>query len=356
MAFQRLEQPYWYPGYLLNSGSVTNELNLNAANLAVAYSWGTGVGKAGNLSKIHFDVRTLASAGDIEVSVETLNATTGEPTGTLISTGASVTVGLTAAQNEIATLGTAAVIPNKNTPFAVVFRNPATGFASWTETSLGTGGAYTLNWEYNGSTWSLGARAGKCTLEFDDGDKVHPTTGYTNYSGGTQPFNSTDSPNEYAGLWNLPFGCKIAGFAMRTFGGSSYSGTGELGFLDSSDTLIGSTTTATFSTFKNGSYLPLYFDSEIELSAGEDYRSYCKATSTSDIRQYIGVHENAEDRLQRHSGLQPQLQSRTNGGAWSDEANKVMAHSLIITELSDNAGGAAAHPLFSSRSHPLLNS
>ena len=348
MAFQRLAKPYWYPGYLFNSGSTSSEITLNAANLAVAYTWGTGVGKAGNLSKVHFDVRTLASAGDIEVSVETLDATSGAPTGTLISTGATVTMGLTAAQNEIATLGTAAVIPNENTPFAVVFRNPATGFASWTESSLAATGAYTLNWEYNGSSWSHGNRSGKCTLEFDDGGKVHPSTGYTNYAAGTSSFNVNSSPNEYAALWNLPFGCKIAGFVMRPFGGASYPGTAELGFLDSTDSLIGSTTSTTFSTLKTGTYVPIWFDSEIELGPGEDYRSYCKATNTGNLRQYIGVFENTEDKLQRNGVLQPQLQGRTNGAAWSDISNSVMAHSLIITELSDDIGTGGTvtkHPL-----------
>ena len=345
MSFHRLPKPYWFPGFLFNSGSITNELNLNAANLAVAYTWPTGVGKAGNLTKIHFDVRSLTSAGDIDVSVETLDATTGEPTGTLISAGASVTMSLTAAQNEIAELGTDAVIADVNTPFAVVFRNPGSGFANWTESSLGASGAYTTNWEYNGSSWSVGSRNGKCTLEFDDGEKVHPSTGFVNYAGGTPSFNVNDSPNEYAGLWNVPFDCKVAGFAMRTFGGSSYPGTAELGFLDSDDTLVGSTTTKTFSGFKNGTYVPIWLDSELTITAGEEYRSYCKAISTGDVRQYIGSFENSEDRLQRNSSLQPQLQGRTSGGAWSNVSNSVMAHSLIITALGDGSSGATAHPL-----------
>ena len=348
MAFQRLEQPYWYPGYLFNSSSTTNDMDLNAANLAIAFSWDTGVGKAGNLSKIHFNVRNLTFAGDIEVSVETLDATTGEPTGTLISTGASVTMSLTAAQSEIATLSTAAVIPNTNTPFGVVFRNPATGFASWKELSLGARGASTRNWEYNGSSWATGTRGGKCTLEFDDGEKVYPSHGFTGYGGGTNAFNINSSPNEYAALWSLPFSCKIAGFVMRTFGGIGYPGTAEFGFLDSNGTQIGSTTNVTMSQFHSGTYLPMWFDSEIEITAYEDYRSYCKATNTGSVRQYIATYDNEEDRFQRHSGIQPQLQSRTNGGAWSDEANKAMAHSLIITELSDDIGTGGTvtkHPL-----------
>src|SRR3990172_7441976 len=84
------------------------------------------ISKSGNIKKAYFAVTTLTASGDVEVRLETVSGTNGNPTGTLYHANATVTITVSATGEQTATFATAFAVTQGDVVALVVIRNSGT--------------------------------------------------------------------------------------------------------------------------------------------------------------------------------------------------------------------------------------
>jgi hypothetical protein len=170
--------------------------------------------KAGNVHKLDFRTNTVTTGATIEVRLETVDATTGLPTGTLFGTNtnnASVVIAGADDSTWFAVALTADAAVTLGDVVAIVFKNPSSSFGNMEV------GAYTAD-SQSSSGYVVSQAAAKVTavnplaaLEYDDGTYsyipgVWPVETFTTVS-----FNNTSTPDEIGLRFSIPFPARIAG-------------------------------------------------------------------------------------------------------------------------------------------------
>jgi hypothetical protein len=233
MTLQQLLQPIAVPsrpqGFVANGSAAFSAVGVIDANdEKVAFV--VLLQKAGDISTVHFRTGTVTTGDDVLVRLETVDQTTGDPTGTLWGTTTSATVTVADGDDDtwmVATLTTDATIASGDVgkPIAIVIAAPAAGFIGSMEIDQ-VGGGYFISgrtdydnasWvkEYTGS-WSddgyLYNEAAAIRLGYDDGSFAYIQN---SYAGDENPssvtFDVDSTPDEIGIKIRFPYSFQACG-------------------------------------------------------------------------------------------------------------------------------------------------
>jgi hypothetical protein len=272
-----------------NSVALTQVSSLTADTALAAYV--VQIAKAGNIRKVRWGTRTVTTGGDMDVRLETVDAATGHPSGTLWGTTTNGTQAVANGDDNVwfTTTLTADATVAVGDILAVCIKAPAgvnlNVLTSWALSSLNLPFPYFRF--FNGTSWAgVGSGAPMVMLEYDDGSYA-PLFGCYPAGNVTSHSVSTSTTPDVVGLrFQVPYPLRVKGAwavvdidgdcALRLVSTAYHqgAGTGILGSITLDKDIRTSTATGP---------LPLFFSSPIDLSPATWYRLVLEPTSTTAI-------------------------------------------------------------------------
>jgi hypothetical protein len=346
--------PVEYP-YLSIQGTTApsfSNLLIDADGEAVAFIF--RVTKAGSLRKIGCRTGTVTTGGDLMVEVQTVDTSTGDPTGTLWATNTSATLTVNAADDNVwkeATLTADATVAGDDV-VAIVFRRPtsgtfngilicpSSGTTSWIPRFFSSYGDNNASAVWTKST-SISTGIG---VQYSDGVcyTITDMIPITNWQAIT--YNNTSSPDEYGNRFRVTVPCRCIGLALPADLDGDF--TAVLYDDSGSQLAISNTFDKDIRGSANHGRSAIYFTSPYNLTASTWYRATILPTSATDliIRK---VTVNAAAWLGCMGGGTDFYQcTRTDAGAFSDSTVDRVMMSLILDQFDDATGsGGGAGPL-----------
>lgn len=298
--------------------------------------------KTGSIRKIHFRTGTVTSATDTDVRIETVDATTGNPTGTLFGTTTNVTVA-SASITANAWITTGALtadcaVTRGSDKIAIVIA--PTGTPNY-QVSYLTGNTnrnspynvhYTASWSK--TTFSLPVIA----LEYSDGTLAIAPGVYPWSAINTHSYGNGSTPDEVALKFSLAAPVRVTGvWAIADLDGDA-----DFVLYDSDgSTVLASTSTdkdiRSGTSTKSGEWL---FAASQQLSANTSYRLSLKPTSATTLTTYSFDVASAAILDQLAGGRNFHHSTRVDAGSWTDTTTRRPFMGLIIDGIDDGAGGA----------------
>lgn len=237
--------------------------------------------KTGTISKIGWRTGTVTTGNTVDVRVETVSATDGNPTGTLWSTTTNIGVSVVNADDDkwfLSTLTSGAAVVQGNL-IAIVLSVPASTNLNFVAVTR----PYVLNFPYvshfAGGAWTKDSKAPCLALEYNDGN-YYQIPGCLPYSSlVSATFDTTTDPSEYALKFQLPFNADLAGFWY----GFSKEQNVTVRLYDSANTIRATRTlvSADYGTKTVGLYDHAFFSSVVRVKKNTVYRLGVAASTTT---------------------------------------------------------------------------
>lgn len=303
--------------------------------------------KTGSIRKIHVRIGTAATPTDSDFRLETVDTSTGNPTGTLFGANTNVTVAsasITASTWVASGALTEDASVTKGDVLAIVV--VPTGSPNFTLSYLNqvvqvtNGHVYTVG--FAAAAWTKTGTVPVCALEYSDGSFAYtpfiaPAASFT-----THTFNSGSTPDEHALKITLNAPVRVTGLWAAVDNDNAY----DLVLYDSDgSTVLGTLTMGV--NIDQGKGFPLLraglFTSSIQLSAGVAYYVSVKP-GASNVSAYSLVVNSAAILDQMSMGQNAHYASRVDAGAWSATTTQRLLAGLIIDGIDDgvSVGGGAA--------------
>lgn len=256
------------------------------------YGWVFQVAKTGNIRKLHIRINTFTSNATLDLRLETIDATTGYPTGTLWGATTNNTIAITATGWYTVTM-TADAAVTKGDIVAFVIAQTGSGNVApcfWSGTTMIRGFPYTVS---NQGSWAkLQGWHGIGAVEYDDGS-VKESTGLLPWKTvDSTVYGSASSPNTRGLRFKLPFPVRLRGLwvdGIVTVGGSL-----SIKLYDSDG--VTALRTVTYDTDFNAlstTGLRLFeFSSDVDLLANTYYR-IAIAPATTNFTLFEATHNSA---------------------------------------------------------------
>jgi hypothetical protein len=321
-----------------SSGAPTFALSSNLAVAGYKAANIMEVSKAGDISKIRIRTGTLANASNIyTVSVQTVDLTTGNPSGTLWSANTQKTgvTGFAANSSYTITLDAVATVAAGDL-IAIVIE--ITTFAGNNTMTLGTsdngvGDTYipaVLNFT---TVWARGTATCGFGVEYSDGSFADGPFMYPLAAINTISLTTSSTPRMIGNKVNIPITSRCVGVWAYADADADFKVT-----LFGSD---GSTVLGTITTDKDipaaigtpGTYL-LYFSSAITLNANTNYYLMIEGLgATVNVYDYEGFSENARKALPGgtlFSKVTTTTSTPTSTSDYTDEVTKQTQLGLIL--------------------------
>ncbi len=310
----------------------------------------------GDITKVGVNVGNVTTSKPLRVSLQTVNAATGLPTGSYYK-GSTQGVLASIASNTFyqVTLGTQATSAVKNDFVAIVAEWDSGDFGSTRIMNYcmgSTTGAMYSSWGvYNtgGGGWTKNAYSAVGSLEYSDGTH-YCIPDVFGFIPGTATFNSgTGTADEYGNVFNLPVDIVLHGFMI--YYSSTTTSTHNLCYY------TGSTLTEAVSilgaandgapTTGSWRYIPLANDYTINKDT--TFRLTIQPTNTQNVTipqlTYPSSSQMSQDGF---SSAQCQQTTQLNvGGSFTDTTTKKVTIYPWITKVQDSTGGDSAQKAYS---------
>jgi hypothetical protein len=344
-----IRYPYTPRGlYDLNTDTLSNS-HMNDATDNIA--WVIQITKAGTLEQIHCRTATVGGDQTLRVSFQELDAN-GKPDGTDVEWR---DVAVLAAEDK--TIIQSGIITDDGTDtgvkrvvavgdrFAVVFAMPA-----WTTSTLQLGYMIRDSDEY-GECYPLFANSPPTfthlfgdivgAVEYDDATFGYIPNMMIFSSTTSVTIDDADTPDEYALKIQVPFSCRVSGVWMK--GGSGSVNSSFITLYSAGGSTLKGPITASDKTFGSNAHTKIYnynFDTPLELTANTVYRISWKppASPAAKIFWYYSFPD-AAMRETMSNGLNMEMSSRVDSGAWTDSDTDMPVGGFIIDQVDDGAGG-----------------
>ena len=168
--------------------------------------------KTGNVAKIGFRTGTVTTAATLDVRLETVDATTGDPSGTLFSTSSNGSQASPASNTAYTVALTAAAAVTRGQTLAVSINNSSTGNMGISRT-----GAFPIMEvpycdTYTASAWTKSQNNPVMWLEYDDGSYAPITGVYPISSIASTSFSNASNPEARGLKFRFPVDVSIGGF------------------------------------------------------------------------------------------------------------------------------------------------
>lgn len=337
-----------YPGPPVGMAGAPTFANLStdAANEKAAFVFQAP--KTGSIDRIGFKTATVTTGGvSWDIRLETVNTSTGFPTGTLV--GTDTNVGKTIASTddntwfEVTLTSAASVIEGGY--YAIVIAAPSSGSfnANFSYFADGFGGGFPCALLYT-TSWALSASgAPQFSVRYTDGtyppiSGVFPIVGST-----TNVYNSTSTPNVYGNKIIMPFKCKIDGFWIwGDFDGdymvNLYDSNGATVLVSGSGYAAIPATTST--SFNYGKFLTSY---TLEKNTLYILGVAPSSASNVSIYSYDFYLSGVRNQYKQGSGIFLSTAKDPTGIAnWTDNYSGILALGLMVNQLDDGTPAASS--------------
>ena len=296
------------------------------------------VPKTGTITKLGFRVGNVTTAQTLRVGIETVDATTGVPTGTQYGGSTAGTQASPATNTYYVVSLAVAASATKGDIVAVVVQFDST--VGSLNINAGVFGAPNLNFPYQAgytTAWTLGnAYCPIDTLEYSDGsyeviDGTIPASAIT-----TTTFNSGSTPDEIGIKFKMPFPCRVTGFWLHI----DLDGDVTIKLYDSNNTLLQSDSLD--KDIRGGTtagVLIRTFNTAQTLTKDSWYRLTVVPDTVTSVSVYDVTVPSAAAMDVLPLGQNCIYTSRTNAGTWTDSATQRVFMGLIIDQFSDDTVG-----------------
>jgi hypothetical protein len=299
----------------------------------------------GNITEVGFRCNGLSSSGDVDVRIETVDATNGQPSGTLWGTNTNGTVTVNAAGTWFTATLTASASVTKGEVIAVVITNTTGNYQLSAVAPSIYGFGFPYGATFLGSVWTKGTNIIAAALNY--GGTYPWIPGVRPYSGLNTPnYNNASSPAERGLKFTL-------GMSVRAIGCYLYAdidAAAEIRLYDSGTNLVANGTIVLDSDIRgqttpgSNEYL---FPAPITLSASADYRLVLAPTSVSNVGLADYDVAAAAILSGQPGGGNFVYTSRPAAGSWTDSTTKrPLSMGLIIDQIDIGSGGGGmiVHP------------
>lgn len=343
MALQNIPGVIFWPdetNRTTGNPAFVNNLTIDAASEKAAMIFQAP--KTGNVSAIMWKTGTVTTGATLDVRLETVDTTTGHPTGTLKGTnsnGSQVVANTDDDKVFVTTLTTACAV-TKGDIIAVVIVNPGASFGNMVVSSINNMGGYYPYTDLYTTSWSLQAPSPVAALKYDDNTYSQVPGCYPFETFTSVNFNNGSSPDEIGNIFQVPFKCRVTGWwlytqpigATRDFDIVLYDSNGTTALQTYSfDPNVDSGTGA--QSFRCG-----LFSGTSTLTINTNYRIAMKpTTANSNNLWYYSVL--SSDILGAFSGGSNMHRTgRTDAGSWTQVTDERCLIGVLIDQLDDGVG------------------
>jgi hypothetical protein len=320
-----------------NSG-VSTALVMDAADEKAAMI--NRADKAGTITTIELGFGAITTGATVDVRVETVDATTGMPTGNLVNAGANASLVVGSADDntkKTVTLGTAATV-TLDQRIAIVVAQPTVSFGNMNllQTNMSTPASmFPYSALYAAAAWSKQTRNLSIIATYGDGSKQN-FGGLTGINITVLSFNNTSTPDEIGIRLSLPFPCKCGGAWLSS--GNTFTGDTDFVLYDASDVAIATGTfDADIRNNVSNALLHSYF-TPLTLAANTVYRLTMKPTSATNLALLEQTFAANGDMSTLDGGIEIYRTERTDGGAFTNTNTKRPVMGLYLTAFDDGTG------------------
>lgn len=302
--------------------------------------------KTGNISKIGFRTVAVTVSDAIKVSLQTVDETTGRPTGTLIHADAygiqaSVSTNTTywvSLQNPVA-------VTKSNTPIAIVveFNSYVSGNLRIISAIRGFPSAdirFPYAFQFLGSAWTFLDDSPNLGLEYDDGEIKPMVLAFPAIATSTISWDTNNNPDRIGLRVSVPYNCRVSGiFALIDLDGDA-----DIEIYDSDGITVSETISLDKdirSSATNGVFF-IYLVTPIELTKDTFYRVIVHPTTgTNIVIYYLDVtNDGAVEAMNAIDGGVNMHYTTCDGspsaeGDWTQTATRRPLIGLMIDQLDD---------------------
>lgn len=327
-----------YPGGLMDAAAnnlIGSSLLIDAAGEKVALIFEAP--EDGDITAYTFRIAAAAVAGNVDARIETVDAATGEASGTLFATNTNATVAISTANTYYTATLTAPATVTRGQRIAIVLANLTGSYAIAT---LGEQSGFPYASHFT-TVWTK--QSVMPVLNVSYGGTHYPIpwvfpgliTSFT--------FNSGSGFDENGVLFTAPFSARVCGVYAYV----DADGDCEVVIYNSADTVL-----ATAALDKDvrmsaaGNAHNLLLTNDVMITEGEQYRVVLKPSTTTNVALFTWtVADNAYDAL--FSGSNWQQTVRGDAGAWNNTGTARPMLGLLIDGIEvggGSGGGLITHP------------
>lgn len=324
--------PFEYPYFGLRAGNSNLQQLVTGSNVLIDAAGEKAAvvlnaPATGTISKVGFRVNAVPSAGNADVRLETVDLTTGDPTGTLLGTNTNATQAISGANTWYTTTLTAGATVTREDLFAVVIVNST--------------GQYNIayqngSWGYSGfpyvdhltAAWAKITVGGpQLALEYNDGSYSQIMNILPQPTPSLISLNNGSTPDEIGAKFTLPVGMRASGIYVSIDVDEAV----DLVLYDAASTAL-----ATVSLDKDlrmtntASYQARRFPTAVSLAANATYRVAVKPTTATNVGVPVTDVPSAAFMGAMPGGVDWVYTSRTDAGAWSETTTRYAPIGLII--------------------------
>lgn len=335
MAFQTIPGGFFIPRYPRGTPTLRDML-IDAADEEAAGVFRAG--KTGTINKVGFLTGTVTTGATVDVRLETVSLTDGDPTGTLLGTNSNGSQVIDDADDAtwFLTALTTGVAVTKGDLFAATIVNPSSSFGNMNIRRTRYDQAFFGYSDLFTGTWAKSVEQPCFAFEYSDGSYV---VTYGAFPADSMPgplFNSSDTPDERGLKFKLPFSVRVTGAWVMIDADEN----ADIVLYDSDDTAL--ETVSIDKDVRQATGLNLFllhFSGTQELTANVFRRLVVKPTTTTDVQLREFTVDAAAIMDSFDGGQDFHLTTRTDAGSWTDTTTRRPVMGLIC----DGVGGASGH-------------
>jgi hypothetical protein len=357
MAFQALNGGFYWPDEVPSAHWAllsNSELLIDASGEKVAFIFVAP--KTGNIDQLSFYIKTKTTNGTLTLTLETIDATNGRPSGTLVGTGATGTFSNTAS-NQVAVVTFGATLPavTKGTQYAAVISQAAGSctvlavtHSDSTKMAPVSRLVYTL---HNTGSWSTTSASPALTtrpnlaIRYDD-TAYYYTPGIVCVSAFAQSaFNNTSATRERGLAFTLPFPARVSGFFLNANNVQSDYTVVLANAGGALATFSGDKDQSSFYTAGTnyGGTIQGYFSSTVDLAASTKYYLTLVPQSATNVSLHEATILDSSVSAQMgmwNGGTAAVLVTRDSGGAYTETATqRPYGMGIIVSAFDDAVSG-----------------
>jgi hypothetical protein len=340
MALQTLRQPLIWPWNGGPSGGIVNEANGVTLNAAGEYSaWVFRATEAMTISHVGWRPGAVAGSPTADVRIETVDAATGLPSGTLWAANTNIVTGALTTAFQVEALTASASIAagdyfavkiayNSGTSLTVLGVTNHTLRGGQLPYRISNTGAPTIG----AMIWSSLALGSSATAWY----KLQNCFPFTDIL--TSSFNNTNSAARGV-RFQVPFKCRCVGM-IRPVG--TTLGDYNIAILDDSGSELGSTSTAFDGNIvdTNGGAPHAWFDTPIELAAGTWYRAVIEPSTVTNTTWAYMISAGS-DYEETYPAANWERCERVSG-VWTDTPDNLPLIDLMFDQIDDGASAGGS--------------
>lgn len=303
--------------------------------------------KTGSIHKIGFMTGTVTAAVDTDLRLETIDMTTGFPSGSLQGTNTNVTIlaaSITATTVIIGTLTADASVTQGDYLAVVVTPSGSPNYQVRRNSIQISSNAWPSGAQNTSATWFGSASEQVFWVEYSDGTYGYMPIAWPMSAVNTHTFNSGSTPDERGLKFKVAGPIRVRGIWIL----GDFDNNADAVLYDSDGTTVLATLTID-KDLRGGATSPgnnqLIFASSVTLSGATFYRLVIKP-GASNVVVYSFTATSAAALDERPGGQNFHYTQRTDAGAWTDTTTQVPYMGLIIDGIDDGVSAGGGTTLF----------